>query len=200
MTFYVIDPLGYRLPYSPDDFRVMRRGAPAQGLKSLTDRRPLEWPKPDLAELPERGDTLDRIFAENRSDNKIKSPLLARQVMSRQVTYIPPETTLREAWELMAKRRFRHLPVVQAGKLVGVISDRRLAREMINRLYTGDKKLSVTVGEIMVTPVLTATPLTPAADIAQTMILQRIGCMPVLDEDALAGILTRSDLLRIIVR
>jgi CBS domain-containing protein len=49
------------------------------------------------------------------------------EVMTKDVVTVGPQTTIREAAKVMADRWFRHLPVVDAGKVIGVISQRDLA-------------------------------------------------------------------------
>ena len=48
----------------------------------------------------------------------------ASDSMTRNVVVVPPELSLHLAWAIMQRRRVRHLPVVQAGALVGILSDR----------------------------------------------------------------------------
>ena len=119
---------------------------------------------------------------------------MAGQIMSTPTFSIPLTETLEGATQIMKKRRFRHLPIVSPdGKLKGIISDRDLLGTRI--------ELSQPVSLIMSTQVLTATPNTKIRQIAEVMLNQRIGALPVLDNDCtLAGILTVSDSLRAIVK
>jgi acetoin utilization protein AcuB len=81
-----------------------------------------------------------------------------------------------------------HLPVVDGGSVVGVVSDRDL------RNVAAD----VTVGELMETKVVTATPDTTVREAANLLRGNIIGCLPVLDQGRLVGIVTTSDLLTLI--
>jgi CBS domain-containing protein len=59
--------------------------------------------------------------------------LAAGDIMTRTVTTVTPLTTINEAMELMERGYFRHLPVLNEGKLVGIISVRDVVRARIER-------------------------------------------------------------------
>jgi CBS domain-containing protein len=59
--------------------------------------------------------------------------LSARDVMTPNVTVVTPETTINDAMELMDRGYFRHLPVLDAGSLVGIISVRDVVRARIDK-------------------------------------------------------------------
>jgi acetoin utilization protein AcuB len=115
---------------------------------------------------------------------------------------ILPEQTLRQALELMEKHTIKHLPVISAGgHLVGVISDRdcrhALNSPFVMRTKWQDENLMNT---LQVRTVMTAAPIVvepdePAARAAHLMLTHRIGCLPVMRAETLAGIITRSDIL-----
>jgi nucleotide-binding universal stress UspA family protein len=102
----------------------------------------------------------------------------------------------------MLRRRIRHLPVVEEGRLLGIITDRDVrtvqpspatslaAREMH---YLFDR---LTVRAVMTRPVLTVTSHEPLAEAVRLMLENRIGGLPVTDGERLVGILTQVDLLR----
>ncbi len=52
--------------------------------------------------------------------------LLVEDSMTREVVTLAPETTAKEALDLCRERRIRHLPVLEGGRLVGIVSDRDL--------------------------------------------------------------------------
>jgi acetoin utilization protein AcuB len=121
--------------------------------------------------------------------------------MTRDVITASPSTTLAGALEITRTHRIRHLPIVEKGKLVGLISDRdlRLAtppvwaadhKELLQALQTR------TVGEHMVSTIISVSPDAPIEEAAQLMYTNRIGCLPVLNGNDLVGILSETDLLR----
>jgi acetoin utilization protein AcuB len=123
--------------------------------------------------------------------------------MKKPVITLSPGTPLPEAWDLIQERRFRHVPVVnKEGKLIGILSDRSILKEVAPFNKRKNHKFEeVTVEDIMSQPVLTAHPNTDINFIAKIFINERIGAMPVIDEDhKILGIITRSDILRTIVK
>jgi signal-transduction protein with cAMP-binding, CBS, and nucleotidyltransferase domain len=114
--------------------------------------------------------------------------LVAHWMTSHPITIMPGEK-LPKAVELMQQHRFRSLPVVDDGKLVGIITDRDIRTNM-NRLET------LEVGKVMTTKVLTVTPHTSVWDAARLLSERKIGAMPVVDEGAVVGIVSTTDLLK----
>lgn len=116
--------------------------------------------------------------------------------MTREVVTVPPGATVAEALDEMRTHGIRHLPVVDDGRLVGVVTDRdlRLALEP-----DGSAPQSATVEDTMTSsPIVVASEL-PIESAAALLSENRIGCLPVVDEGEIVGILTRSDLLRSLV-
>lgn len=127
--------------------------------------------------------------------------MLVRSKMTRDVITASPDTTLAGALEITRNNRIRHLPIVENGKLVGLISDRdlRLATPPVWAADHADLLQALkthTVGEHMISTIISIAPNAPIEEAAQLMYSNRIGCLPVLDGDALVGILSETDLLR----
>ena len=131
--------------------------------------------------------------------------MLVRDIMRTPVVTIQSDTTLPEAIRLAAQRGIRHLPVLEEGKLVGLVSDRDLKRAMASSAtslevheltYLLDK---VQVREIMARAVITITPLFPIEEAARLMVQERIGALPVTEAGDLVGIVTETDLLELFV-
>jgi acetoin utilization protein AcuB len=115
-----------------------------------------------------------------------------------------PETTLADALKLTRTHRIRHLPVCDGRRLVGIVTDRdlRLAmppiwaeerEELKQQLHTRH------IGEVMVREVITADPAMPIEEAARLLYENRVGCLPIMEDDSLVGILTETDLLRALV-
>ena len=121
--------------------------------------------------------------------------LCVRDVMTQTVVTLTPLQSVPEAITLLARHRFRHLPVVEDGQgLVGVLSD----RDLLRALTRGASADRMTVQEIMKPQVVTVRPETPLSAAAAAMLQHRINCVPVLDdEERLCGIVTSTDLLRV---
>ena len=95
--------------------------------------------------------------------------------------------SLAEAMTRMDELRVRHLPVVDAGELVGVLSNRDLLE-----VPRGEGLVS----DVMHADVATVTPDTTAVSLVLEVSLRGIGCLPVLEHGNLVGIVTEVDILR----
>jgi CBS domain-containing protein len=106
--------------------------------------------------------------------------------MTRDPVTVTPNDTLEHARTLMRLGRIRHLPVVDAGVLKGLISQRDV-------LYARASK----VAEVMVREPLTTVPSHPLRKAARLMFQKKIGCLPVVSADGrLLGIITEADFVR----
>jgi CBS domain-containing protein len=126
-----------------------------------------------------------------------------RDVMTVRVTTVGPADTMEIADGIMCMGRIRHLPVVDGREVVGVMSQRDLYRSALGTaLALGIQRpqelmRSVAVGDVMSAPAVTIGPEASVQEAAQAMAEQKIGCLPVIEEDgSLVGILTETDILR----
>jgi acetoin utilization protein AcuB len=103
------------------------------------------------------------------------------------------DQTLAFAHERMRELQVRHLPVLEGGKLVGLVSQRdALLIETLRDVDPG----AVSVEEAMTTDVYVASPETPLADVAAAMADHKYGCAVIMEGAHLAGIFTTVDALR----
>jgi CBS domain-containing membrane protein len=124
-----------------------------------------------------------------------------RDIMTRTVTTLAPEDDLVKADAIMHKGRVRHLPVVREDKLVGLISHRDLLRAQIEALAAATssettKLIALPAGERMMTNVITVTPDTSVHNAARAMLENKVGCLPVVEDEKLVGIVTESDFVK----
>lgn len=127
--------------------------------------------------------------------------LRVRDAMTRDVVTVGPEAGANEAWGLCREKNIWHLPVVDGGRLVGIVSDRDL-RDVSPPRGTGDQENTlawVRVRDIMTASIITAHPLDTIDHAARAIYENRINCLPVVADGELAGIITSSDLVRILV-
>lgn len=132
--------------------------------------------------------------------------LLARQIMVSPVMTLTSETTVDEAMQLFRARGFHHVPVVanEAGGLLGMVSDGDLLHHLAgvseDFRHQPPQSGATPVGPLMKSPVLTASVDTDVRYIARLFVERHIGAMPITDDGELVGIITRSDLLRSVMR
>jgi len=125
-----------------------------------------------------------------------------REIMSKDIEVVDRNDNLRTVEERMATKQLRHLPVLEQGEVVGIVTQRDLFKAaMSSTMGYGEKAQqaylqSVRVKEIMTYPVVTVAPDTSVAVVAEMMINKGIGCLPVVDGTTLVGMITKTDLLR----
>jgi acetoin utilization protein AcuB len=114
------------------------------------------------------------------------------------------DTSLKEVLALLRSSPFHHLPVVdEDGKLVGIVTERSLLLSSPTSattlsVFEVDYILSHTeVGQVMSSPVVTVKPGLPLEEAAQVMIDHRIGCLPVVEDEKLVGIISDTDIFRV---
>jgi CBS domain-containing protein len=133
--------------------------------------------------------------------------------MSMDVVTVTPETPLKDAAALLAGHRVSGLPVVDAGALVGVISEadivarstgRRESRSRLGMLFGGhrdeERIAGASVRDAMTSPAVTIAPGREVAEAARVMVERGVNRLPVVEGSKLVGIVTRADLVRSFVR
>jgi CBS domain-containing protein len=120
------------------------------------------------------------------------SPTVATLMRSDPLT-IGPTDLLSVAQAVMEREGIRQLPVTDNGTLVGILTERNL-REHMGYLD------STRVDGAMIEKALTIASTTPAIDAARTLLDRKINALPVVDDGRLVGIITRSDLLQLLIR
>ncbi len=144
--------------------------------------------------------------------------LTAREIMSREVVTVTPETSLKELACKFVETRFSNMPVVDsAGKLVGVISETDLVEQQkpmhiptVMALFEGvfyldsdkgfkeqvDRVTATTVGELCDRKPITCSPESTVREIAALMSKHKVHLLPVLDAGEMVGVVGRLDLIR----
>lgn len=135
------------------------------------------------------------------------STLTVRDLMSRDVETLDPADDVDLAEMFMRLDRLHHFPVMDNGQVIGVLSHRDVAYHSVSPSssgLSGDARrqinLRVKVREIMTRDVKTVPSDTPILEAAELMKVGYLGCLPVVDEGELVGIITGSDLLGLLVR
>jgi CBS domain-containing protein len=130
--------------------------------------------------------------------------------MTREVVTVGPDTSAKYAGELMAEHGFAALPVVDAdNRLVGIVAEADVLRDRIPqdpRLHLRRDPpdegvvLPLLVRGVMTTAVVTVEPSADVADLARLLVEGRLRSVPVVDDGAVVGIVSRRDVLRTLVR
>ena len=127
---------------------------------------------------------------------------VAREIMMGSPVTLKPEDSLSLASDVISLGRIRHIPVVDEGRLVGILTERDLigaAASQILGLKQKNKTAllkSVLIKEVMKKRVISAAPDTPIKELAHLMADKKIGCVPIVSAGALVGLVTTTDLLR----
>ncbi len=125
--------------------------------------------------------------------------MLVGRRMTRDPKTVEPDDPLAHAADIMRKHRFNHLPVVEGGKLVGILSD----TDLRNVSLSGDRPSGPgapnlkdrKVREVMKTEVWSLTPDDAVEDALLIIQRKKFGALPVLDGDRLVGIITKLDMI-----
>ena len=117
------------------------------------------------------------------------------QFMATDLFTLRPDDLVDLAASLMDWRHIRHVPVEdEAGRLVGLVTHRGLLR-LLSRGSTAHNASSMTVREIMKANPISVSSTTPTLEAIEIMRRSKIGCLPVVDDDQLVGIVTSYDFL-----
>ena len=117
---------------------------------------------------------------------------------------VTPEATIAEVWDLMRELEIRHVPVVQGGALVGMLSDRDLAHVDIARMLAVDgadavrKELTTPIIRLMSADVIFVEPETELGEVVDLLVENKVGALPVMRTDTreVVGIVSYIDVLR----
>jgi acetoin utilization protein AcuB len=118
---------------------------------------------------------------------------------------VSSKTPVMEAMQLLRRGGYRRLPVVEGGKVVGIVTDRDLKEANPPKadtlsVYELNYRLSkLTVREVMTAPVVTVSPEDPVEQASLLMEAHNISGLPVVEAGQLKGMLTISDMLRAFV-
>jgi acetoin utilization protein AcuB len=113
---------------------------------------------------------------------------------------VAPQATVAAARSAMRRGRFRHLPVVAAAELVGVVAHGDLAAPPGAPPEAAESLADRPVAEVMSGEPVTVGPDEPVEVAARLLVEHRIGCLPVVGDDRVVGILTESDLFTVLLR
>jgi acetoin utilization protein AcuB len=128
-----------------------------------------------------------------------------KDVMTKNPITVSPDTLILDAQKIMRDKKIRRLPVIDKGKLVGIVTKRDLLEVAPPKgtsatLYEWNYLLSqMKVKEVMRKDPIVITPYTPVEDVLRIGQEEKIGSFPVVDNGRLVGIVTESDIVRFLI-
>jgi acetoin utilization protein AcuB len=160
----------------------------------------------DVLPVVERGLLVGVLSATDILDAELRpvvepEPLVAADAMSEPVITVRPTDALLDAVSLMVDHQFRHLPVVEDGEPVGILSDRDVRTAVgdpvrfLEASAAGPPALSVR--DVMTRTAVTVPSDRPLSELASQLVDDRVGALPVIDPDGhVVGIVSYVDVLR----
>lgn len=134
------------------------------------------------------------------------TPTAVRDIMATAVTTLEDSAFLIDAALILRRTGFRHLPIVNGERLVGLITDRDVYRyapslltnisaEEYNRVFE-----STPISRVMTREIVTVTPETSIEEAVALLHSKKLGCLPVVEKDKLVGMVTVTDMLEVLHR
>lgn len=128
--------------------------------------------------------------------------------MVREVRTVTPDHSISEVKEIFKTEGFRHMPVVDADGLVGIISHTDLMRVSHGAQLAWEKKddvnslifESTTVGQVMTRDVKTVESAAPLSEAARIMMHYKLNAVPVTEDGDIIGLLTSTDIMKEYIR
>ncbi|PYB74896.1 HPP family protein [Pseudomonas sp. LB-090624] len=146
-------------------------------------------------------DELERIIlaTEQHALQRSLGGITAASVMSRDVQFASLDTTLEQAWKMLASHHLKTLPVLQEGKLVGIVSLSDLVGPAMQRARFSWRGLfgrkAVRMEQVMSRRVVSVSSQHPLERLLPLLCEQGLHCLPVLDAGQLVGVVTQTDLV-----
>jgi len=122
----------------------------------------------------------------------VASIVLVRDVMSKDVKVVRPDTSVKEVVATMNKFDIGSIIVVQGERPVGIITERDILRKLVDPSLTPE---TLTARQIMTSPVISINEMTSIEEAAKLMAKKKVKRLPVMSDDKLVGILTFTDIV-----
>lgn len=125
-----------------------------------------------------------------------------RDIMAKEVATLRVDDELSLAEDIMHLGRIRHLPVMEGDKLRGIISERDLYKASLASAIDYDPQIkrnymkTLVIREVMKTDLITIGPEAEIREAGRLMLEHKIGCLPVIQDGRMVGLVTETDVLR----
>jgi CBS domain-containing membrane protein len=133
--------------------------------------------------------------------------LTVSDLMTRETFTLRESDSLKTARSMMSLARIRHIPIVDEELgFIGLVTHRDILSATISKFAEVDKRTrdeideGIPVSEIMRTDVTIIPPDTNLRDAAEVLLNHKYGCLPVVEDGLLVGILTEADFLKLAIR
>ncbi len=126
------------------------------------------------------------------------------EIMAREVITLKRSDSLKFGKDIMTQKRVRHFPVVEDGKVVGVVSQRDLFRASLASALRYEEKIekafldNLSIKGVTNESPVTVSPDTAITEAARLMVDKKIGCLPVVEHEKLVGLVTETDFLKVL--
>lgn len=124
--------------------------------------------------------------------------MLIEEIMIKEVITLSPQNTVKDALKLMREKKIRHLPILSAdGALVGIVTDRNLKEVVPSTIseIIDNSTYDTLLAEVMTKNPITGHPMDFVEETAVIFYDTKIGCLPIISNNKLVGIITETDLL-----
>ena len=128
--------------------------------------------------------------------------MAVKDFMTRKVVYISPDTTIAHAADMMREQKLHRLPVIENDQLVGLVTEGTIAEASPSKatslsIYEMNYLLNKTkVGDVMIRDVVTISQFSSLEDATYLMLKNKIGILPVVDNEQLYGVITDRDIFK----
>ena len=124
--------------------------------------------------------------------------MAVKDFMTRKVVYISPNTTIAHAADMMREQKLHRLPVIENDQLVGLVTEGTIASKATSlSIYEMNYLLNKTkVGDVMIRDVVTISQFASLEDATYLMLKNKIGILPVVDNEQLYGVITDRDIFK----
>lgn len=125
--------------------------------------------------------------------------------MTKKVFTVSPDDSISDAAQLLKDKEIKHLPVLKGEKVKGIISDADIKEHVASDAKSLDvfdllsHFAATKVKEVMITDVFFTSPDVPVEEAAMIMHDKKIGCLPVIENNNLVGIISDRDIFRVLV-
>lgn len=132
--------------------------------------------------------------------------LKVKDMMTTEIFSLKTTDTLKTARSMMSLARIRHIPIVSMGNIfLGLLTHRDILQASISRFAEVDKVVQdeidagIPIAEIMRTDVTSVDPEMDVRDAAEILLNHKYGCLPVVENERLVGIITEADFLKLTI-